>query len=158
MKRQQKTRKGKLSQTRVGAIAGIAAAVAYVVEQEVDLRMFDHDADDLVLLGGLFTRQRHRARSIGLGMHLANGAIAGIVYARYVHDRLPGPPVLRGVTFALVETTAIYPLALLEDYHPAIRRGELSRYWNGTAFAQSILRHIALGAVLGSATARLHRH
>lgn len=157
MKQQQGSSQWTLSPTGIGAVAGVAAAFAYAIEQEIDLRVFDHDADDLVLLGGLFCRKRDEARSIGLIMHLANGAIAGVVYARYFHDRLPGPSAIRGATFALTETIAIYPLALLQDHHPAIRRGELGRYWNRTAFIQSILRHVALGVVLGPVTARLHR-
>lgn len=140
-----------------GAIAGTVAAAAYAAAQELDMRIFRHNADDLILVGGLFTRNRRRARQIGLGMHLINGAAFGVGYAVLLHDRLPGPPALRGIAFGLTEMTVLYPLALFEESHPAIQAGILGRYWNRTAFWQSVARHVVFGAVLGPLTARLQR-
>jgi hypothetical protein len=139
---------------RAGAVAGVAAAAVYAVEQELDLRAFRHNADDLILVGGLVASERARARQIGLACHLINGAVLGAAYAGSVQHRLPGTPAARGVIFALAENFGLYPLALLEERHPAIRNGILARYWNRTAFCQSILRHIAFGAVLGPLTDR----
>jgi hypothetical protein len=88
-------------------------------------------------------------------MHLANSAIFGLVYAKFAHDRLPGPPWLRGVVVANVENAALFPLARIERHHPGIRHGELDSYQNRTAFLQNVARHVAFGAVLGTAYARL---
>jgi hypothetical protein len=38
---------------------------------------------------------------------------------------------------------------LLEDYHPAIRDGQLDSYQSWTAFNQAVWRHSVLGVVLG---------
>jgi hypothetical protein len=135
----------------------VLAAAVYAVEQELDLRAFRHNADDLILVGGLVASDRRRARQIGLLLHLVNGATLGAAYAAVVRHRLPGSPVARGMTFALAENVGLYPLALLEEHHPAIRNGLLACYWNRPAFAQSILRHVVFGAVLGPLTDRLLR-
>jgi hypothetical protein len=137
------------------AVSGAAAGVAYVAEMAVDLKTIDYRADDLHLLGGVFLRDRSAARRLGLLMHLGASAGLGLLYAALAHDRLPGPPWLRGVAFANVENAALYPLALLEDYHPAIRRGELDCYWHRAAFVQSVPRHVAYGAVAGALYERL---
>jgi hypothetical protein len=138
-----------------GAVAGAVAAAAYAAEQELDLRAFRHNADDLILIGGLFTQDRNRARLLGLPVHLFNGAALGAGYAVFACNRLPGPPVVRGVAFGLAETVLLYPFAFFQDRHPAIRNGMLSRYVNKRAFAQSLVRHVVFGAVLGLFTERL---
>lgn len=138
-----------------GSVTGVIAAAAYALEQEIDRRLLRHNVDDLALLGRLLTDDRARCRLLGLGMHLVNGAVLGALYAAVAHDRLPGPPWMRGTAAALIENIALYPLALLEDRHPGIRDGHLDRYWTGTAFVQQHLRHIAFGVVLGPMTERL---
>jgi xanthosine utilization system XapX-like protein len=97
-------------------------------------------------------------RPLGMVMHFGNGAALGVVYALIAHGRLPGPPIVRGLTFTTVETVGLYPLALLEGFHPGIKEGHLRSYLSKTAFAQQVLRHIAYGIVLGPLTERLlHR-
>ncbi|MCC2627045.1 MAG: hypothetical protein K0S14_695 [Thermomicrobiales bacterium] len=63
--------------------------------------------------------------------------------------RIPGPAWLKGVVFANVENAILYPVTRFEDIHPAIRTGQVDRYYNWPAFWQSVPRHIAFGAVLG---------
>lgn len=138
-----------------GAVAGMAAALAYAIEQEFDLRLFHHNADDLTLVGRPVTSNQRAIRPVGLAIHLTNGASLGVVYATLARDRLPGSPAMRGIWFALLENTLLYPLALLEDRHPGVRDGTLDRYWNVTAFIQESIRHVFFGAVLGSVTHRL---
>lgn len=140
-----------------GAVAGLAGGVAYLVEMEADLAITRNDADDLQLLGGVFTRDRRRARQIGLGLHATNSVIAGVAYGLVGSHLLPGPGWLRGVAFASVENAVLYPLALLEDHHPAIREGRLARYWTWTAFAQGVVRHLAFGAVTGAVFEEIRR-
>ena len=63
--------------------------------------------------------------------------------------RLPGPAWSKGIIFATVENVILYPITLFEDIHPAIRTGQVDRYFTWPAFWQSVPRHIAYGAVLG---------
>jgi hypothetical protein len=135
-----------------GALAGVAASVAYAIEQEIDLRLFQHNADDLVLLGRLVVSEQDHGtvRLVGLGVHLLNGAVAGAVYGALVRDRLRGSGWLRGTVFATAENVALYPLALMENMHPAIRSGELASYRTMAAFLQSVVRHVTFGVVLGA--------
>ncbi len=140
-----------------GALAGVAGAAVFAAEMELDRRVFRRDTDDLVLLGRFVSHDRATARAAGLTIHLANGAIAGGIYSLVFHDRLPGMAWMRGVVFATAENIVLYPLGLIEGYHPAIREGQLATYWNATAFIQETLRHVALGAVLGAGTEQLLR-
>jgi len=144
---------------RDAAVAGVAGAVAYVAEMELDLALIDHNAHDLVFLGGPFVGRRHGwAKPVGLAVHAANGVNLGLAYAMLGERHLPGPPWWRGVVFANVENAVLYPLTVLTDrYHTAIRDGRLDRYWRWPAFVQSVLRHVAYGAVLGIAYDRLRR-
>ncbi len=140
---------------RAAVAAGLVASAGYVVAMEADLAITGHNADDLVFLGRpLVGRHRCWAKPAGFVVHLANGAVLALVYARFAHHRLPGPPWLRGIVFANLENGILYPLTLLERHHPAIRDGQLDRYWHPLAFLQSIPRHIVYGAVLGGLYAR----
>lgn len=132
-----------------GAVAGLAGGAAYLVAVEADIALTRNNADDLELLGGLVSKDRDQARRIGLLMHLGNSAVMGIAYGTVGRKLLPGPGWARGLAFASIENAALYPLALLEDVHPAIREGRIARYWTGTAFAQGVVRHMAFGAVMG---------
>jgi hypothetical protein len=141
-----------------GSIAGLAAAAAYAVEQKADLDAFDYNTDDFVLLGSMVPVDEELIRPLGMVMHFGNGAALGAVYALVAHDRLPGPPLARGLTFTMLETVGLYPMALLEGFHPGISEGRLPSYLTGQAFAQQVLRHFAYGVVLGPLTERLlHR-
>jgi len=138
-----------------GAIAGVFGAGAYMLEQAIDLRLCHHHTDDRLLLGRLITGDNDDAKTIGLAMHLMNGAVAGIAYTFLAEPLLPGPPLVKGLTFSLAETIALYPLAVTERHHPAIRDGTLASYLTPVGFAQQVMRHIAFGAVLGPVAARL---
>jgi hypothetical protein len=138
-----------------GAVAGLLAGAAYLAEMAIDLKAARYNTDDLIMLGRMATPDKRLVRQVGLGVHVMNSAIFGIAYAWFAHDRLPGPPWLRGVTVASIENAVIYPLALLEQRHPGIRNGELAPYWNRIAFLQGAARHFAFGAALGAAYPRL---
>src|SRR4029450_2166234 len=93
-----------------GAVAGAVAPVVMTLEQPPDKRLFDSKCDDVEILGKLVTRGDHW-RPIGFVLHVQNGAIFGVAYAR-LKPSLPGPPVLRGLLVGLVEHVAAWPPAV----------------------------------------------
>ena len=108
-----------MQQTSLRAgVAGALATVVMTLEQPLDKRLFDSKYDDVEILGKLVTRGDHW-RPIGFALHVQNGAIFGVAYAR-LKPSLPGPPVLRGLLVGLVEHVAAWPMTVVFDrYHPA---------------------------------------
>jgi hypothetical protein len=130
------------------SVSGLAAGAAFVAVLEADLRLTGRNVDDLMILGRPFFAGSTKARAIGGAIHALNSlALAGL-YAM-LERRIPGPAWLKGVVFANVENAILYPVTRFEDIHPAIRTGQVDRYYNWPAFWQSVPRHIAFGAVLG---------
>ena len=123
--------------------------------QELDMRLFRYAADDFVLLGGVFGGDRSRSRRIGAAIHVVNSAAVGTVYALTAANvsTLPGP--VKGVIFAMIENTLLYPVLLAENRHPLIRSGDLVSYRTKTAFVQEALRHVIYGVVTGAMYERL---
>ena len=130
-----------------GAVAGAVATVVMTLEQPLDKRLFDSKYDDVEVLGKLVTRGDDW-QPIGFVLHVQNGAIFGVAYARLKRS-LAGPPVLRGLMVGLIEHVAAWPLTVVFDrYHPA--REELPKLAaNPRAFGQATIRHAVFGAVLG---------
>jgi len=128
-------------------VAGVVATVVMTLEQPLDKHLFDSKYDDVEILGKLVTRGDHW-RPIGFTLHLYNGAMFGVAYAR-LKPSLPGPAVLRGLQAGLIEHVAAWPLTLLFDrYHPA--REELPKLAaSPRAFGQATIRHAVFGVVLG---------
>ena len=140
-----------------GAVAGMAASGAYALAQTVDLELFDYPTDDFVLLGRMVTNDESLMRPVGAVMHFTNGALLGVAYALIARDRLPGSPLVKGFSWTMMETFGLYPMAFLENLHPAVREGRLPSYLSGKGFAQQIVRHVAYGLVLGPVTERMLR-
>lgn len=143
---------------KAAALSGLAAGIAFAAVMEADLRLTGRNVDDRVFLGRpLVPHRPEAAKGVGMLLHLLNSVGFAWLYA-LVEAKLPGPPWLRGVLFFNVENVVLYPLtALLEERHPAIRDGQIDRYFTWPAFAQSIPRHVAYGVVLGPLYARLRR-
>jgi hypothetical protein len=112
--------------------------------------------DDLVILGRQFISNPNHARVVGGMIHAVNSVGLAALYA-LVEPRLPGPPWVRGVLFSNIENIVLYPITMFEDHHPAVRDGQVDRYFNWPAFWQSVPRHIAYGAVLGTLYSRRGR-
>lgn len=129
--------------------SGIASGTAYLAAQAIDMAITGNRVDERVLLSRLLPLPRNLVKPVGAGMHLVNSVFFSAVFRLIFRDYLRGPMWVRGVTFALIETVVLYPVALLEDIHPAIRDGELDSYQNRTAFLQQVWRHIVFGTVLG---------
>jgi len=137
-----------------GALAGAAAAAVWAAQQRFDKRVFASRYDDVELLGKLVTRGPAWPAA-GLGLHVANGAMFGAVYA-LARPLVPGPPVVAGIGAAMAEHFGFWPLgALIDRHHPA--RSELEPLTNNRrAFAQAAWRHLLFGIVLAELERRLN--
>jgi hypothetical protein len=139
---------------KAATISGLAAGAAFVAVLEADLRLTGRNVDDLMVLGRPFIEEPRKARAVGGAIHAINSlALAGL-YA-VLERRIPGPAWLKGVIFANIENVILYPVTVFEDIHPAVRTGQVDRYFNWPAFWQSVPRHVAYGAVLGLVYDRL---
>lgn len=135
---------------RAAAVAGVTAGAVYLATMEIDNRIAKVRIDDLKLLGRPFVKKPEHAKLAGVPVHFQNAVGLAVAYAAIGHDRIPGPPWLRGVIFANVENTLLYPLTVFENHHPGIRNGEIDRYYSFRAYLQSVPRHVTYGAVLGT--------
>jgi hypothetical protein len=137
-----------------GAVAGGLAAAIWAAQQPLDKRVFGSDYDDLEILGKAVTRGNEWPY-VGLAIHVANGAIFGAVYAQ-LRPFLVGPAPLRGLTAALAQNFAFWPLGALSDrHHPA--SGDLVKLeGNRRALAQATWRHALFGLVVGMLEHRLN--
>ncbi len=136
------------------AISGLAAGAAFLAILEADLRLTGRNVDDLIVLGRPLVKDPKHARAVGTAVHAVNSLVLASLYATIEH-RIPGPPWLKGIIFANVENVILYPITVLEDKHPAIRDGQVDRYFNWPAFWQSVPRHVGYGAVLGTLYSRV---
>jgi xanthosine utilization system XapX-like protein len=130
------------SRTLRGALAGGAAAAAWLAQQPLDKRVFACDYDDARLLARLVGGDA----ATGAALHIQNGLVFGAVYANVVR-RIPGPAVLRGPLAGLAEHVVSWPAIVLV---------EPSLAGNGRAFAQGAWRHLLFGLVLGELERRLN--
>lgn len=130
-------------------IAGGVSGAAYLAAQAADLAITRNRVDDRILLGRLTPVPGDKAKAVGTALHLINSVLFAAVFRSIGGRLLPGPMWFRGIVFANVENAALYVVILFEDYHPAIRDGQLDSYQTWEAFLQSVWRHIVLGAVLG---------
>ena len=128
------------------ALAGAAAAGLWVAVEPAIRRATGGRHTQVRLLGGLVA-PRGRWREIGLGMHLANGAMFGLAFDRL---GLRGP--VRGALAAEAENAMLWPLVgLIDRIHPDVRSGA----WppiatSGAEFAQEVVGHAVFGAVMGA--------
>ena len=130
------------------AAAGAVAAVVWAVQEPLDRRLFDHDYSDVALLGKLVTRGP-AWWSVGLGIHMTNGAVFGLVYHE-ARSRLRADPARLAVGMALGEHLVLFSLgALVDRYHPARGEPGLPKLMSGRAFVQATWRHALFGWTLG---------
>jgi hypothetical protein len=132
------------------AAAGAGAAAAWGLVEPLDRRLFRFPYSDIALLGKLVTRTGSWQR-VGWVMHLANGAVAGLVFWA-LYEWIGGNLFWLAVAFGVVEHVLTYPLTLLTDrYHPARgTAGVPPMARSGRGFAQATFRHVLFGVVLGA--------
>lgn len=142
------------ARTLRGAVSGAVAATVWALEQPLDKLAFSSRYDDVEWLGRAVTRGEGWYPA-GLALHVSNGAVFGGVYAN-VAPLIPLPPATRGPLVAVGEHLALWPLSGLSDrLHPA--RKKLPKLaGNHRAFAQSTLRHLLFGIVMGELERRLN--
>jgi hypothetical protein len=137
-----------------GAGAGLAAGVAFAAVMKADMALSGRRVDDFQLLAG-FGPTRDHWPVAGAIVHGVNSVALGSIYS-LISDRLPGAGWQRGLTFAMVENTLLWPVLLVLDrVHPAIQSGELPTYNRPWPFLVENLRHAAYGLVLGALFERL---
>jgi hypothetical protein len=124
----------------------MTAAAAWAAAEPILRRAFQTPYSDVRLLGALATRGQAWP-VVGLAMHMANGAVFGVVWAR-----LGGGGWKRGVVLAELENLALWApgMALVDRYHPDRRSGAWpSLLRNRRVFGYEVATHAIFGAVLG---------
>lgn len=130
------------------AAAGAVAAAVWALQEPIDKRIFDYDYSDVALLGKLATRGPGW-RGAGLGIHMANGALFGLVYDE-ARRRLHVGPRKLAFGMAMAEHLALFSLgALVDRYHPARGEPGVAPIFTERAFAQATWRHALFGWALG---------
>jgi hypothetical protein len=133
-----------------GAIAGVPGGIAHALVNEIDRRVLNYDADDLLLVTGSFIGDKGKARTIGLFMHLGFAMAFGAAYAVVLNPKDDRDAVGRGIGAGLMENTILWPLVIpLDEHHPYIRDGRIDKFNHPISLLQANLRHIALGYGLG---------
>jgi hypothetical protein len=125
--------------------AGVAGAAAWVLAEPVLHRTLGAPHGEVRLVGRLLAPDR-AWRSVGLALHLANGAAFGILF-----DRLGGRGIRAAVIAAQLENAALWPaMTIVDRLHPDVRSGHwppLAR--NPRVVAHEIAGHLVFGVVLG---------
>jgi hypothetical protein len=127
------------------ALAGAAAAAAWIAAEPVTRRLAGGTHRELRLISGLLAGDRGGDR-LGLAVHLANGAAFGVAFRR-----LGGRGVGRAVIAAQTENAVLWPgMAITDRIHPDVRSGRWPRLFSdrGT-IRQEIGSHLVFGVVLG---------
>jgi hypothetical protein len=79
----------------------------------------------------------------GMGIRYGRGVRRAVQYARFIHPRLPGPPVLRGLCYGALE--AVASPRLTGD----LLRGRWRSAQEAEELALEVGRHLAFGATVG---------
>ncbi len=132
-----------------GAMGGLAGGAAFAAAMKLDIKLSGEPVDDFQLLAG-FGPTRDHWQIAGPIVHAVNSVAVGTVYSM-VNERLPGPGWMRGLTFAMIENTVLWPVIIvLDQVHPAIKSGELPTFNRPWPFIAENIRHAAFGIVLGA--------
>lgn len=137
-----------------GALAGLAGGAAFAAVMKLDIKLSGEPVDDFQLLAG-FGPTKDSWHIAGPAIHAVNSVAVGSVYS-VVNEHLPGPGWARGLTFAMIENTLLWPIIIVLDrVHPAIRSGDLPTFNRPWPFVAENIRHAAFGIVLGAVYERL---
>jgi len=130
------------------AAAGAVATAVWALQEPLDTRIVAHDYSDVALLGKFFTRGTNW-RQVGFAVHVANGAVFGLVFEE-VRQRTDVDKRRLAMGMALAENFTLFPLgALVDRYHPARGEPGLAPTFGKRAFALATWRHALFGWLLG---------
>ena len=131
------------------AAAGVASAALWAASEPALGRLFGTPYSDVRLIGAPLSRRHWRP--VGIAIHLANGAAAGVAFRRL---GLRGWKA--GVVAAQLESAALWPgMAVVDRFHPDRRSGEWPPLLlNPRVFGQEVAVHAIFGAVLGALVRR----
>jgi hypothetical protein len=127
----------------------VTAAATWAVAEPVLRRVFATPYTDVRLLGAPLSRRHWRLA--GTGVHLANGAAAGIAFRR-----LGVRGWRSGIVAAQLENAVAWPaMAVVDRFHPDRTSGAWPPLLgNRRVFGQEVVAHAIFGAVLGAALRR----
>ena len=130
------------------AAAGAVAAAVWALQEPLDTRVVRHDYSDVALLGKLFTRGAGWW-PVGFALHVANGAVFGLVYDE-ARRRIDVDRRRLALGMAIGEHLALFPLgAVVDRRHPARGEPGLAAAFGNRAFVLATWRHALFGWVLG---------
>jgi hypothetical protein len=130
------------------AAAGAFGTAIWALQEPLDTRVVGHDYSDVALLGKFFTRGPNWRR-VGFAVHVANGAVFGLVFDE-VRRRTNVDKRRLAMAMALAENFTLFSLgALVDRYHPARGEPGLAPMFSKRAFVLATWRHALFGWVLG---------
>ncbi len=146
-------RPSEVSWTRA-VLAGIVGTLLYDAEMLLDQRLSGRKFDTIGPLGEALTDDPQLRPWAGWAAHYAAGIGLAALYARYLNDRLPGPPVVRGALFGALDAATLSRGGLLPLLSRAVPGVTIPPGYAGLAYApvpnaQSLLRHTAYGIGVG---------
>ena len=126
-------------------MAGAAAAGVWAAAEPAARRLFRTPYTDVRLLGAPLSRRHWRLA--GTGLHLLNGAAAGIAF-----HRLGLRGWKAGVAATQLENALLWPgMIVVDRHHPDRRSGAWPPLrFNARVFGQEAVVHAIFGAVLGT--------
>jgi hypothetical protein len=130
------------------AAAGAVGTAIWALQEPLDKRIVGHDYSDVAMLGKFFTRGPSWRR-VGLAVHVANGAVFGLVFEE-ARRRMNVDKRRLAMAMALGENLALFSLgALVDRHHPARGKPGLAPLFSKRAFVLATWRHALFGWVLG---------
>lgn len=134
-------------------LAGVIGTLLYDATMAVDQRVLGRKFDTILPLGEAVTDDPDLQPWVAWTAHYAAGVGLALFYARFLHERIPGPRVVRGAAFGIVDAATLQWGGLL----PLLAHTTsvpLPTGYRGLAAApeftiQSLLRHAAYGIGVG---------
>lgn len=135
--------------------AGIVGTFLYDAVEALEARLLERELDTITPLGEPLSDDPEIQRWVARGGHYAAGIGLAVFYARYVHHRIPGPPVLRGALFGGLDGSTLHwggLIPLLNRLHPDLDlpTGISGLTEDPELGARVLARHLAYGVGLGA--------
>lgn len=134
--------------------AGVIGTLLYDATMLADQRLLGRKFDTIGPLGEALTDDPELQPYLGWAAHYAGGVGLALLYARYLHNRLPGTPAVRGAMFGLADAATLtwgglLPLLSRFAPHVSIPTGYAALAHAPQFTARSAVRHLAYGVGVG---------